>query len=116
MIPTPRNRRFLEARAVLDRVVYRLIEERRAAGADAPEDFLTILLRAFDKSDDIDARQLRDEVMTMFIAGFETVASALAWAIWMLGSTRSGPRRCARKSRRCWAGRCRAWTTYPVSS
>jgi cytochrome P450/ubiquinone/menaquinone biosynthesis C-methylase UbiE len=84
-VPTPRNRRFLEARAVLDRVVYRLIEERRAAGADAPEDFLTILLRAFDKSDDIDARQLRDEVMTMFIAGFETVASALAWAIWMLG-------------------------------
>ncbi len=84
-IPTPRNRRFLEARGVLDRVVYRLIEERRAAGAAAPEDFLTILLRAFDKSDAIDARQLRDEVMTMFIAGFETVASALAWAIWMLG-------------------------------
>jgi cytochrome P450/ubiquinone/menaquinone biosynthesis C-methylase UbiE len=83
-IPTPRNRRFLEARAVLDRVVYRLISERRAAGAAAPEDFLTILLRAFDRSDDVDARQLRDEVMTMFIAGFETVASALAWAIWML--------------------------------
>ena len=84
-VPTPRNRRFLEARGVLDRVVYRLIEERRAAGDDAPEDFLTTLLRAFDKRDDIDARQLRDEVMTMFIAGFETVASALAWSIWMLG-------------------------------
>jgi cytochrome P450/ubiquinone/menaquinone biosynthesis C-methylase UbiE len=85
-IPTPRNRRFLEARGVLDRVVYRLIEERRAAGDAAPEDFLTTLLRAFDQRDDIDARQLRDEVMTMFIAGFETVASALAWSIWMLGS------------------------------
>jgi cytochrome P450/ubiquinone/menaquinone biosynthesis C-methylase UbiE len=85
-IPTPRNRRFLAARGVLDRVVYRLIDERRAAGAAAPEDFLTILLRAFDRSDDIDTRQLRDEVMTMFIAGFETVASALAWAIWMLAS------------------------------
>ena len=84
-IPTPRNRRFLRAREVLDGVVYRLIDERRAAGAAAPEDFLTTLLRAFDERDDIDARQLRDEVMTMFIAGFETVASALAWAIWMLG-------------------------------
>jgi cytochrome P450/ubiquinone/menaquinone biosynthesis C-methylase UbiE len=83
-IPTPANRQFLEARATLDRVVYRLIEERRTARDAAQDDFLSILLRAFDERDDIDARQLRDEVMTMFIAGFETVASALAWSIWML--------------------------------
>jgi cytochrome P450/ubiquinone/menaquinone biosynthesis C-methylase UbiE len=84
-IPTPANRRFLEARATLDRVVYRLIEERRTA-SEAANDFLSILLQAFDARGDIDARQLRDEVMTMFIAGFETVASALAWSIWMLGA------------------------------
>jgi cytochrome P450 len=85
-IPTRRNRRFVKARATLDRVILRLIEERRAAGAAAPEDFLTLMLRTFDERGDVDALQLRDEVMTMFIAGFETGASALSWAMWILAS------------------------------
>lgn len=85
-VPTPRNRRFLRARGELDDVIYKLIDERRRAGPDAVPDFLTTLIRACeeDPSKRVDDRQLRDEVMTLFIAGFETNASALAWTLWLL--------------------------------
>src|SRR5262249_17127362 len=64
-VPTPRNRRFLRARAELDRVVYSIIAQRRDSGAGA-DDLLSMLMAARDPEtgESMSDRQLRDEVMT----------------------------------------------------
>lgn len=84
--PLPAARRFRDARARVDRVVLGMIADRRrarAAGADAePDDLLAMLLDATDPEEGgaaMDDAQLRDEVVTLFLAGHETTASALAW-------------------------------------
>lgn len=83
--PTPRNRRFLRARNKLDRLVYRLIEERRTSD-DHPSDLLSMLLDAQDEEtgERMTDEQLRDEVMTILLAGHETTAVALAWTWYLL--------------------------------
>lgn len=87
-VPVPENLRFKRARAVLDDVVYRMIRERRralAAGAAAPNDLLSSLLGARDEGGGgLDDEQLRDEVMTLFLAGHETTANGLSFAFWLL--------------------------------
>ena len=83
-IPTRAQRRSRRARAVLDALVYRLIAERRAA-AEPGDDLLGLLLTAEDA--DTGARmsdaEVRDEVVTLLLAGHETTAVALAWT-WTL--------------------------------
>ena len=84
-LPLPPRRRFERARARLDAVIYRIIEERRRSGADRG-DLLSMLLFAVDEEGDrsgMTNEQLRDEVMTLFLAGHETTANALTWA-WVL--------------------------------
>jgi cytochrome P450 len=78
--PTPANRRYLKARATLNEVVEGVIAERRRSGED-PGDLLSMLLQAKDQDtgEAMDDRQLRDEVMTIFLAGHETTANVLAW-------------------------------------
>ena len=80
--PTPANRRFLAARARLDAVIYALIAERKARPGG--NDLLSTLLEARDEltGEGLSALQLRDEVMTMFLAGHETTANALSWALY----------------------------------
>lgn len=84
-VPTPRNLRLKWTIARLDRILQQLIDERRAAGS-AGGDLLSILLHARDEEDGraIADRQIRDEVMTMFLAGHETTANALAWTWYLL--------------------------------
>lgn len=94
--PLPVARRFRRARARLDAVVLGMIHERRRARAagvdDQPDDLLAMLLDATDpEAEDGDVRpmtdgQLRDEVMTLFLAGHETTASALAWTWHLLAA------------------------------
>ena len=88
--PTKKNRRFRRALRDLDRVVYRIIERRRTAGAGEP-DLLDMLLAARDPETDehMDTAQLRDEVATIFSAGYETTAAALAWTWFMLAKNPS---------------------------
>jgi cytochrome P450 len=85
-VPTPRNRRAQEALARLDATIYRLIDERRVSGAD-PGDLLSMLMAARDEEagDGMADAQVRDEAMTLFLAGHETTANALTWAWWLLG-------------------------------
>jgi cytochrome P450 len=85
-LPTPRNLLLKRTVAKLDQILQQLIDERRAAGA-AGGDFLSILLSARDEEDGqgISDRQIRDEVMTMFLAGHETTANALSWTWYLLG-------------------------------
>lgn len=77
-VPTASNRHFRQAMAVLDRVVYRIIGERRASGRHG-EDLLGMLLDA-----GMNDQELREEVMTLLLAGHETTANALTWAIVLL--------------------------------
>ncbi len=79
LLPLPANRRGLDAMDRLDAVVLRLIDEHRAAGRDAPDDVLAVLL-----SSGMSDRQVRDEVMTLVLAGHETTANALTWSWFLL--------------------------------
>ncbi len=85
-LPLPATRRFNRARARLDAVVYGMIRARRTEPSDQG-DLLTMLLLAQDE-EDAGARmtdlQLRDEVMTIFLAGHETTANALTWTWYLL--------------------------------
>lgn len=90
-IPTPRNRRFRAALNTLDAAVRELIDARRNPGSatDAqPADLLSALLNTIDADtgQQLDDRAIRDEVLTLLIAGHETTASALTWA-WHLLAT-----------------------------
>jgi cytochrome P450 len=85
-LPLPPQRRFERARAKLDAVIYRIIEERRRVGRDRG-DLLSMLLFAVDEEGGggrMTDEQLRDEVMTLFLAGHETTANALTWAWYLL--------------------------------
>ena len=86
-LPIPGLMRFKRARQRLDKVVYRMIEDRRRSGMDGG-DLLSMLLASRDDEDDhsgMTNEQLRDEVLTIFLAGYETVANALAWTWLLLG-------------------------------
>ncbi len=84
-VPTPANLRSLRSRRRLDAIIYRMIRERRAAGAHG-DDLLSLLLQARDEGDGsgMTDLQVRDEAMTLFLAGHETTASALAWTWYLL--------------------------------
>ena len=86
-LPLPSNRRFDQARARLDETIFRMIRERREAGDDQG-DLLSMLLRATDDEGDgtgMSDAQLRDELLTIFLAGHETTANAMAWTWYLLG-------------------------------
>lgn len=84
-MPTPANIRFRRAKAILDETVHRIIAERRAHGRDEG-DLLSMLMGATDESgsDRMTDAQLRDEVMTLFLAGHETIATAMSWTFLLL--------------------------------
>jgi len=85
-LPTPQMRRFKNARARLDRIMYRMIDERRRSGEDRG-DLLSMLLLAEDEegaSGGMSDTQVRDEALTIFLAGHETTANALTWTWYLL--------------------------------
>jgi cytochrome P450 len=85
-LPLPPTLRFRKARARLDATIYRMIGERRRTGADRG-DLLSMLLLAQDTEGDggrMTDLQLRDEAMTIFLAGHETTANALTWTWYLL--------------------------------
>ena len=93
-LPIPGIVRFRRAKARLDATVNRMIAERRRELADSAEtrgDLLSILLQAKLESPDgqgpqagMSDQQIRDEVLTIFLAGYETVANALTWTWYLL--------------------------------
>jgi cytochrome P450 len=83
-IPTPTNLRMKREVEQIERILYRIIGERRASGRDAG-DLLSMLLAAQDEDGSrMTDKQLRDETITLFLAGHETTASTLSWAWWLL--------------------------------
>ncbi len=84
--PLPRHLRMRRAVKLLDDVVYRLIAEGRARGGDRG-DVLSVLLAARDEENGtgLTDTEVRDEVMTLLLAGHETTANALSWTLYELG-------------------------------
>ncbi|MDQ3855212.1 MAG: cytochrome P450 [Chloroflexota bacterium] len=85
-LPIPAAKRLRNARDVLNRTIYAMIEERRRSGEDTG-DLLSMQLLARDAEADggrMTDQQVRDEALTLFLAGHETTANALTWTWYLL--------------------------------
>lgn len=84
-LPLPSVKRFERARTTLDQIIYRIIAERRANPGDHG-DLLSMLMMARDEdgTGGMSDTQVRDEALTIFLAGHETTAVALTWALYLL--------------------------------
>jgi cytochrome P450 len=85
-LPLPSNARMDKARRRLDETIYRIINERRQSNVDRG-DLLSMLLLAQDEEGDgsgMTDKQVRDESLTLFLAGHETTANALTWTWYLL--------------------------------
>jgi cytochrome P450 len=84
--PTPRNKRATREYDFLDSLVYRIISERKAQpSSNHRNDLLSMLMGAMDEDgSQMTPKQLRDETMTLFLAGHETTALTLAWTWYLL--------------------------------
>lgn len=99
-LPLPLSRRYHRALRTLDDVVYRLIRQRRADDVDTG-DLLSMLLAARDEDGSrMSDEQVRDEIMTIFLAGHETTAIALSWTFYLLSSHPDECRRLGEEARR----------------
>ena len=83
-VPTPHNIRFEMAARRLDGVVGAIIENRRKSEEDRGDLLSMLMLAEDDSGERMTDKQLRDEVMTLFLAGHETTANALSWTFWLL--------------------------------
>ena len=84
-LPIPQARRFNRARDTLNSVIYEIINERRKSGENAG-DLLSMLLHAQDEESGatMTDEQVRDECLTLFLAGHETTANALTFTFYLL--------------------------------
>jgi len=83
-----RWRQFAQARGEADALIYETIDERRANGGEDRDDILAMLLSArHEDGSPMSPVELRDELMTLLVAGHETTASELAWAFERLTRT-----------------------------
>jgi cytochrome P450 len=84
-LPFGPSKRFRIARAALDEIIYGIINERRRSGEDKG-DLLSMLLLAQDEDDGgtMTDEQVRDEALTLFLAGHETTANAMTWTWYLL--------------------------------
>jgi cytochrome P450 len=94
-LPLPMFVRVRKARERLDKVIHRVIADRRAGGSDDPllrGDLISMLLAARDPENPsapgMSDQQIRDEAMTIFLAGHETTANAMAWTWYLLGNSK----------------------------
>lgn len=82
-IPTPQHRRFIDARRSIDSLVYELIRRRRADPKLAAED--GVLGRLLADEHGLSDKDVRDEAVTLLIAGFETTTAMIIWTLYLLG-------------------------------
>jgi cytochrome P450 len=80
-LPTPARRRSVESSATLDAIVQRMIDDHRRTGDTG--DMLSMLISSQDDGESMSDEQVRDEAMTLVLAGHETTAMAMSWT-WML--------------------------------
>jgi cytochrome P450 len=90
--PLPRHLMMKRAVKMLDEIVFALIADGRKRGTDRG-DVLSAMLLSQDEEGGLEDRQIRDEVMTLFLAGHETTANALTWTFYHLGRNPSARER-----------------------
>jgi cytochrome P450 len=85
-VPTPYNLKARSAIRTIDQIIYRIIQNRQDQ-PEEPGDLLSLLMQARgeDTGSAMTLSQLRDEVLTFFIAGHETTAVLLSWVWYLLG-------------------------------
>ena len=93
-LPLPPIKRLKKARQTLDEVIYKIINERRKSGEDTG-DLLSMLLMAQDEETGgaMTDVQVRDECLTLFLAGHETTANALTWTFYLLSQNPASERK-----------------------
>jgi cytochrome P450 len=94
-LPIPQARRFEKAKQTLDKIIYGFIEQRRESGEDKG-DLLSMLLAARDEEGDgsgMSDEQIRDEALTLFLAGHETTANALIFTWYLLSQNPAAERK-----------------------
>jgi cytochrome P450 len=113
-VPTPGNIRFRRAAAALRNIVLRIIADRRRDGRDHG-DLLSMLLavRDEDTGEGMDDEQLRDEVLTLTLAGHETTATALTWTWYLLSQNREAERKLHAELDRVLGGRAASVADLP---
>lgn len=85
-LPLPQTRRFNRARDSLNKIIYGIIDERRSSKILDRGDLLSMLLLAQDEDDGsgLTDEQVRDEALTLFLAGHETTANAMTFTWYLL--------------------------------
>ena len=91
-LPSPTMRRYRKLEADLNRVIAEMIAERRSAGVTG-NDLLSLLLRAREDGTGMGDEQVRDEALTLFLAGHETTAIALTWTWWLVSRNSDAEKR-----------------------
>lgn len=103
--PTPRNRRAMRDLKFLDSLVYRIIEEKKTLHG-VGNDLLSLLMAAMDEDGtQMTPQQLRDETMTLFLAGHETTALLLGWTWFLLSQNAATEMRLLEELRSVLGGR-----------
>jgi cytochrome P450 len=113
-LPLPGNARFEKGRQRLDETIYRIIAEHRAGGDNG--DLLSMLLAAEDVEGDggrMTDQQVRDEAMTIFLAGHETTAIALSWTWYLLSQNPSVEKQFHEELKLVLGGRLPAYEDIP---
>jgi len=112
-LPTPVNRRFHRAKQRLDEIIFKIINEHRTQPSN--NDLLTMLLEARDEDgSQMTTKQLRDEVITLFIAGHETTALALTWTFYLLAQNPEVESRLTDELKNVLGGRAPTITDLPA--
>lgn len=114
VLPFAGARKFWKAVRELDDVIYRMIEERRRA-RNGGDDVLGLLMRERDAQTNayMTEKQLRDELITLFLAGHETTANALGWTIYLLAQNPEADARLHEEVKSILAGRPRLEAADP---
>ncbi|MCC7380571.1 MAG: cytochrome P450 [Deltaproteobacteria bacterium] len=113
-VPTRSNLRFRQARRVIDDLVLRIIAERRALG-EAGDDLLGMLMsaRGDDGQPGMSDQQLRDELVTLVLAGHETTANALSFTLYLLSRHPMVRARVEQEVAEVLGGRAPTWSELP---
>jgi cytochrome P450 len=116
--PIPGVVKFRKSRARLDAIVGSMIANRRALGTEALAtrgDLLSMLIAARDEDDasGMSDEQVRDEALTIFLAGYETVANALTWTWYLLSQNPEAATRMAAEVDEVLGSRAAALEDYP---
>jgi cytochrome P450 len=117
-LPLPAMQRIRRGRAELDAMIFGLIRQRRAEPAGAPDrgDLLSMLMAATDAEDPtarMSDTQLRDECLTILLAGHETTANGLSFALWLLARHPEIQSAVSREAREVLGTRPPAASDYP---